>query len=105
MSQSQTDDEYEWAVIPRWSLRGDCFESGVQKLLYIELLDERDVHGYCCPSVFMLADYAMISPASVLKNLKRLEDMGLIVRRRHTAADGGDEYYVSLHPTKKRKGL
>lgn len=105
MSQSQTDDEDGWALIPRWSLHGDYFESGVQKLLYIELADERDVYGYCSPSVFVLARDAMISPVSVLKNLKRLEDMGLIVRRLRTSADGGDEYYVPLFPIIEQNGL
>ena len=108
MSQSQTDDEDGWALIPRWLQRGDYFESAGQKLLYIALAGRRDQYGYCHSSLSLLAHDAMISRKSVLNNLKRLEDMGLIARRRRTAEDGGllsNEYYVPLFPTIEQKGL
>ena len=55
MSQSQTDAEYGWALIPRWVLRSGYFESDAQKLLYIVLADQRDIYGYCHPSLSQLA--------------------------------------------------
>ena len=108
MSQPYTDTEDGWSVIPSWLQRGDYFESGAQKLLYIALADRRDQYGYCHSSLSLLAHEAMISRKSVLNNLKRLEDMGLITRRRRTAEDGGylsNEYYVPLFPTIEQKGL
>ena len=104
MSQSQTDDEDGCALIPRWLQRGDYFESAGQKMLYIALADRRDQYGYCHSSLSLLAHEAMISRKSVLNNLKRLEDMGLITRRRRTAEDGGllsNEYYVPFYPKVK----
>lgn len=108
MSQSQTDDEYGFVVIPYWVLRENWFESAAQISLYIALANKRDAHGYCHLSLSQLAHDAMISRKSVLNNLKRLEEVGLITRRRRTAEDGGllsNEYYVSPCPTNKRKGL
>ena len=108
MSQSQTNNEDEWVLIPRWVLRGDYFESVGQISLYIALANKRDAHGYCHPSLSQLAHDAMISRPSLLKNLKRLEEVGLITRRRRTAEGGvllSNEYYVPLCPTNKRKGL
>ena len=108
MSQSQTDDENGFVVIPRWLLRRNCFESSGQISLYVALMYRRDQYGYCHSSLSLLAHDAMISRKSVLNNLKRLEDMGLITRRRRTAEDGGllsNEYYVPLFPTIEQKGL
>ena len=108
MSQSQTDDEYGFVAIPNWVLRGDYFESAGQLSLYIALAKKKDAHGCCHPSLSQLVHDAMISRTSVLRNLKRLEEMGLITRRRRTARDGGhlsNEYYVLLFPAKKREGL
>ena len=108
MSQSQTDDEYGFAPIPAWLLRGNYFESAGQISLYVALVCRRDQYGYCHSSLSLLAHDAMISRKSVINNLKRLEDMGLITRHRRTAEDGGhlsNEYSVPLYPTKKRKGM
>ena len=107
MSQSQTDDEDGYVVIPYWVLRGNYFESAEQLSLYTALASRQDIHGYCHPSLSLLAHDAMCSRSTVLKNLKRLEDIGLIKRRRRTAENGGylsNEYYVPLYPTNKRKG-
>lgn len=108
MSQSQIDIEGGWSATPHWAQRGNYFESVGQRSLYVVLIDRRDSHGYCHPSLSLLAHDAMISRKSVLNNLRRLEEVGLITRRRRTAEDGGhlsNEYYVSLYPTNKRKGL
>ena len=99
MSQTKIDIEGGWAPTPHWAQRGDYFESGAQKLLYIALADRRDAYGYCHPSLSQLSHDAMCSRSTVLKNLKSLEDMGLITRRSRSAQDGGhlsNEYYVTL---------
>ena len=105
MSQTKIDIEGGWAPTPHWAQRGDYFESGAQKLLYIALADRRDAYGYCHPSLSLLSHDAMCSRSTVLKNLKSLEDMGLITRRSRSAQDGGhlsNEYYVTLDaPTPK----
>lgn len=108
MSQSQTDDEYGYVIIPSWVLRENYFESAGQISLYVALANNRDASGYCHSSLSQIAHDAMISRKSVLNNLKSLEEIGLIARRRRTAEDGSylsNEYFVSLYPTKKRKGL
>ena len=107
MSQSQTDDEYGFVTIPYWVLHGDYFESAEQILLYIALANKQDAHGYCHPSMSLLAHDAMCSRSTALRNLKRLEEMGLITRHRRTAEDGcqlSNEYYVPTRPTVKQKG-
>lgn len=99
MSQSQIDIDGGWSATPHWAQRGDYFESVGQRSLYIVLIDRRDSHGYCHPSLSLLAHDAMISRKSVLNNLRRLEEMGLIVRSNRVGKDGGyisNEYYVSL---------
>ena len=99
MSQTKIDIEGGWAPTPHWAQRGDYFESGAQKLLYIALADRRDAYGYCHPSLSQLSHDAMCSRSTVLKNLKGLEAMGLITRRSRSAQDGGhlsNEYYVTL---------
>lgn len=99
MSQSQIDIEGGWSATPHWAQRGDYFESVGQRSLYVVLIDRRDSHGYCHPSLSLLAHDAMISRKSVLNNLRRLEEMGLIVRSNRVGKDGGymsNEYYVSL---------
>ena len=108
MSQSQTDDEYGFVVIPYWVLRENWFESADQISLYIALANKQGTHGCCNLSLSQIAHDAMISRPSVIKNLKRLEEVGLVSCRHHEAEDGGllsNEYYVSLYPTNKRKGL
>ena len=108
MSQSQTDDEYGFVAIPNWVLRGNYFESAGQISLYLALAKKKDERGCCHPSLSLLAHDAMISRTSLIRNLKRLEDMGLITRRRRTAKNGGhlsNEYYVPLFPTIEQKGL
>ena len=101
MSQSQTDDEYGFVIIPYWVLRENYFESAGQISLYVALANNRDASGYCHSSLSQLAHDAMISRKSVLNNLKIIEEIGLIARRRRTAEDGdllSNEYYVSLYP-------
>ena len=99
MSQSQTDDEDQWTIIPGWVLRSDCFESDAQKLLYILLADKRDAYGYCHPMLSQLAHDAVCTSKTLLKNLEGLEKVGLIKHRRRISEDGSklyNEYYVSL---------
>lgn len=107
MSQSQIDiDESGEALIPNWVVRGDYFESGAQKLLYMALADRRDRHGYCRLSLSQLTHDAMCSRRTVLTNLKILEAKGLIRRRHRIAEDGSNlpnEYYVSMEPTIAQK--
>lgn len=107
MSQPYINTEAEWVPIPRWMLRGDYFESAGQISLYVALVYRRDQYGYCHSSLSLLAHDAMISRNSVLKNLKRLEEMGLIAWRHRTAEDGGwlsNEYFVPACPTVKAGG-
>lgn len=108
MSQPQTDDENGCVVIPDWVLRENYFESAEQLSLYIALANNLDARGYCHSSLSQLSHDAMCSRSTVLRNLKSLEEIGLITRHRRTAEDGGhlsNEYSVSLYPTKKRKGV
>ena len=108
MSQPYTNTEAEWAPIPSWLLRGNYFESAGQISLYVALVDKRDQYGYCHSSLSLLAHDAMCSRSTVLKNLKRFEEMGLITRHRRMAEDGGrlsNEYYVPMFPTIEQKGL
>ena len=107
MSQSQINDEDQWGMVPGWALRGDYFESGAQRLLYIILEDKIDSRGYCYPTVPELAHQAGCSKPTVLRNLRGLEAKGLIRRRHRIAEDGRhlpNEYYVSLDCPIERKG-
>ena len=102
MSQSQIDiddNEGSWAPAPRWLLHGNYFESSLQKLLWIALADQMDSHGFCQPSLSLLAHDAMCSQSTVLENLRRLEALGLIMRCSRMTEDGKylpDEYHVPL---------
>ena len=99
MSQSQTDNEDKWTMIPGWVLRSGYFESDAQKLLYILLADQRDAYGYCHPTMSQLAHDAVCTSKTLLKNLQGLEKAGLIKHRRRISEDGSkfyNEYYVSL---------
>ena len=107
MSQSQTDAEYGWALIPRWVLRSGYFESDAQKLLYIILADQRDIYGYCHPSLSQPAHDAVCTSKTLLENLQGLEKAGLIKHRRRISEDGSklyNEYYVSLDCPIEQKG-
>ena len=108
MSQSQTNGAIGYVVIPDWVLRENYFESAEQLSLYIALANNLDARGFCHSSLSQLAHDAMCSRSTVLKNLKSLEEIGLITRRRRTAENGGhlsNEYSVSMCPTKKQKGM
>ena len=105
--QSQIDNEDQWTMIPGWVLRGDCFESAAQKLLYIVLADKRDAYGYCHPAMSQLAHDAVCTSRTLFKNLKGLEKVRLIKHRLRISEDGSNlfnEYYVSLDCPIEQKG-
>ena len=111
MSQPQIDiddNDGSWAPAPRWMLHGNYFESSAQKLLWIALADQMDSHGFCQPSLSLLAHDAMCSRSTVLKNLRKLEAKRLIIRSRRIA-DGDSNltngYYVPLEPPIEQRSL
>jgi hypothetical protein len=85
-------------VLPHWAVRGDYFESSGEKMLYMVLLDRTDAHGYCHPSLTMLAHDTMTSRRSVIANLTKLETLGVVERFNRSAENGeklSNEYHVS----------
>lgn len=78
-----------WSVVPNWVIRSTTL-GGTVKLTYIALLNRANDAGECWPSLDTLESDVGVSRNTVIGNIKKLEELGLLERERRVGADGGN---------------
>lgn len=87
-----------WSSVPNWVIRSETLQ-GTEKLLYIALMNRANDQGNCWPSIPRLCKDTGAGKTTIYGALKRLEELGLVVRSQRKNPDGGNDsnmYHVRV---------